>query len=701
MRNQGRAFGPTFLVAVLAAWIGLSPNVCAQPADTPNVTSVSFSGNTRFRDSRLRDIAGITVGSPLSLFQVRDGREAIQRLYRDAGHSEVEVHFEPGRLGSGAVVYVIDEGIQTRIRRIIFEGNASFSERELKRKLETKTAFWIFRSGAFDEDRLQGDLMRLQNFYREEGFLDARASFRREAGAKGRRLTVVISIDEGVRYLLEPIEVRGAAAISEGDIRNLMESRDGDVVLRRRIAADVEKVRNAYGRQGYIYATVRAVQVFSNRPGSVRLAIEISEGDQFRVGRVEVRGNTRTRDKVARRALNLFPPDDLFDLTEVKAAERRLRETRVFSSARIYPVGDAPGHRDILIDVQEAEKAGDFLFGFGITSNSGVIGNIVLDLQNFDLADKPRSWAELRKLRAFFGGGQRLRLELQPGTDLSRFRLDFSDPYFRDKPVRFDFSGYAFGRGRDGYDERRLGLNVGFGKRFERGLWQGWSGEIAFRVENVSVQDVELFSSKEIREDEGSNLLTSIKGTLVRDRTDSRFVATRGDRLRISYEQYGIFGGEFGFGKLGVAYDHYRTVKTDAFDRKSVLHLRAKGGVIIGDAPVFERFFAGGTGSIRGFQFRGVGERDGIDDNNIGGDYRILLGAEYSFPLVGDNVRGLFFLDTGAVGSGTWRAALGTGIRFTLNIFGGVPIELDLAIPISSDEGDDTQVFSFLFGGIF
>ena len=110
---------------------------------------------------------------------------------------------------------------------------------------------------------------------------------------------------------------------------------------------------------------------------------------------------------------------------------------------------------------------------------------------------------------------------------------------------------------------------------------------------------------------------------------------------------------------------------------------------------------AGGIGSIRGFQYRGVGEHEGIDQNNIGGDYLILLGAEYSYPLYGDNLRGHVFLDTGTAGSGAYRAGVGTGVRFTLNLFGPVPIEFNLAMPVAEGSEDDTQIFSFVVGNIF
>jgi outer membrane protein insertion porin family len=663
------------------------------------VSAMRFEGNKKFRERQLAELVPLKVGDPVDAFAVRDGREAITAKYHEAGYSDVQVSYDQERLdGTGELVYRIDEGGRVKVTRIAFQGHTAFTERQLKKQIETKTAIWIFRVGAFDEDRAETDSGRLQSFCRDEGFLDARVSYRVEPSEKPGELTLFFTIDEGVRYVIEDIRIRGHAAFSTEQLLGMMKSRVGGFVRQSEVDADLRAIRTLYGEQGYIDATVRGVRVFSDQPERVILNVDIHEGEQFRVGRVVVRGNTRTKDKVVRRALNLYPPDDLFNLTEAREAEKRLVETRIFKSARVIPVGDQPGVRDAVVDVAESDRMGDLLFGVGVTSNSGLIGSIVLDLHNFDLFDTPRTWSEFFKFRAFTGGGQRLRIELLPGTEVSRFNIDFTEPFLFDRPIRLDTGFYYFQRDRDGYEERRVGSTVSFGKRFQRGRLRGWTGEVAFRAEDVNVDDVDVFASKEIREDEGSNLLTSVKGTLVRDRTDNRLIPTTGDRFRVACEQ---FGGDHSFGRITSSYVWYKTLRTDALDRKGVLQLRAEGGAIVGDAPVFERFYAGGTGSLRGFAFRGVGPRDGLDDNNIGGEWMVLLGSEYSFPVYAENVRGLFFIDSGMVGNGPWRAAFGTGIRLTLDLFGPLPLEFTLGFPVSKDGDDDTQVFGFVVGSIF
>ena len=408
---------------------------------------------------------------------------------------------------------------------------------------------------------------------------------------------------------------------------------------------------------------------------------------------------------MVRRALDLYAPTDLINLTKLREAEQRLRETQIFSFARITPVGGQPGVRDLVIDVEESERAGDFIFGIGVNSNSGAVGSIVLDLKNFDLFDWPRSFAEFIKLRSFRGAGQRLRIEAQPGTEFNRFRIDFSEPYFLDRPIRFGTGLYYFERDRQAYDERRVGGNVSFGKRLTKGWLKDWYAELALRVEEVTVDDVDLFAPRDAREVEGGNFLTSVKGTLVRDRTDSRFVPTTGDVFRLSWEQYGVLGGEHFFAKVIGSYTWHKTLLTDVKERKHVLSLRGDLGGVFGDSPTFERFYAGGIGSIRGFDFRSVSPRQGLRDDPVGGDFLALVKAEYTFPLYADAIRGVVFTDMGTVeesfGVNSWRASVGFGVRLMIEFFGPVPLEFDLAVPIAKDTDDEEQIFSFFIGATF
>ncbi len=666
------------------------------------IRRISFVGLNKYSESKATKQMAVKVGDSVDHFVIRDGIESLRSKYRDDGFGEVQISYDKEKVDTtGELELVISEGRRVRVTELVFVGNDTYPRSELMRQIETRTAFWFMRSGALDEEMLQRDVARLRKYHRDQGYLDATVEVAKEEIAGSGDMMVTFTISEGARYSVEDIAWAGHTVFSTDELRGMMKTQVGQVLRQPELDSDIKTITDRYGEIGHIYVQVRSERAFSDQPGLVRLTINIKEGEQFKVGRIVVRGNSRTKDKVARRELNMYPPDDLFNLPEAREAERRLLDTRIFSAAKVVPVGDEPGVRDAVIDVTESEKWGDFIYGLGVTSNSGLVGTVTLDLQNFDLWDTPRTMAEFFKFKSFYGGGQRLRMELQPGTEVTRARIDFTEPYLFDKPIRFDSSLYYFTRERDGYQETRGGASVSLGKRFQRGALRGWNGEVALQTELISIDDVDLLAASDIRDEEGDHYQSSIKGTLVRDRTDNRFLPSTGDRLRVSYEQFGVLGGDGTFGKAATGYNWYKTLHTDLLERKTILTLRAEGGIVVGDAPVYERYYAGGVGSIRGFEFRGVGERQGLDDNNVGGDYLILAGAEYSFPVYGDNLRAHIFLDTGTAGGGAYRMAVGIGIRLTLNLIGPLPLEFNLAAPIASGDGDDEQVFSFVIGGLY
>jgi outer membrane protein assembly factor BamA len=435
----------------------------------------------------------------------------------------------------------------------------------------------------------------------------------------------------------------------------------------------------------------------------VRLNYDVSEGPRSRVGRITIRGNVRTQERVVRRELRFYPGED-FNTVKAREAEQRILETGLFDRATITALGDINGEREALVEVEPARQV-DFLVGLGVSTDSGVLGSLNINNRNFDLFDWPRTWGEFFRGQSFRGAGQRLRLELEPGNKVSRFRIAFTEPYLLDKPVRLDTSLYLFQRQRESYDEERLGFVLSLGRRFESGLLNGWAIEGSGRFENVKIDNLRTLASTDIRESRGNSFLTSLKFAIVRDTTDSRLMPSRGYRASFSWEQVGALGGDVSFSKPVASVAWYKTLRTDVLDRRSILAARADAGFIAGDAPVFERFFGGGFGSIRGFDFQGVSPRQGLFNDRIGGDFVLLLGGEYSVPLYAKNIRGVAFLDMGTVEEDfeitDWRAAVGVGLRINVNFFGPVPIVLDWGFPISSNDDDDTRVFNFSFGASF
>jgi outer membrane protein insertion porin family len=672
-------------------------------SEKPEVAAIEFNGAVKFKRKDLLAALTFGVGDPLDPYEVRQGQEAIQRLYREKGYAYADVAIDAAALEKeNRVVYNITENQRVRVRKIVFEGNTAFGARELRGQIATNTWLPILRTGDFDPDRAQRDASTLQSYYRDRGFLDAEVSYVTEYQDVARtRLTLIFRISEGTHYKIRSIGFEGNTVYTADDLLSTMQLKPGDYFNQVKLRTDVTALETKYGSNGYIEARVTSSWVFATEPGEVVVTLKVDEEGQFHLGWIEVNGNFHTKEKVVRRELRFYP-EDIYDVTKTRAAEKRLKDTGLFSEAKIEPAGTEPSVRDAIVNLTENEKTTNFIAGVGASSDNGLVGNIELSNTNFDITDRPRTWEEFFRGRAFRGAGQTMRIQFEPGTEFTRFRVDFREPYLMDMPIGFGTSFFLFERQRDGYDERRVGGNVSFDHKFESGLLKTWTGEIALRTEYVDVADRESFAAKDIRDVSGGNYLSTVKLSLLHDTTDSRFNPGMGHRFQMSYEQAGVLGGPFYYGKAEASGTQYWTVAIDEQERRSVFSLRGNVGQVIGDAPVFERYYAGGIGSFRGFNFRGISPRQGLRHNRVGGDFELLGGGEYTFPLYAKMVRGVLFSDMGTVekdfGLNSWRMSVGAGVRLTLDIFGPVPMEFDVGIPVAKDSEDNTRIFSFFVG---
>lgn len=671
-------------------------------AEKPEVAALEFNGARKFKRKELLDALSFGVGDPLDLYEVRKGRDAIERLYREKGYAFAQVALDDDALKDNRVVYNIVENQRVRVRRIVFEGNTAYTSHELAGAISTKTYIPIFRTGDFDPDRAQRDAATVQSYYRDRGYLDAEVSYLTEFMDVAREsLRLIFRINEGTQYKVKSIEFVGNSVFVAEELQAGMVLKPGEPFNSIRLRTDIKNLETKYGSCGYIEAKINSSWVFASEPGQVVVTITIDEDGQFRFGWIEVNGNFHTQEKVVRRELRFYP-EEIYDVTKTRDAEKRLKNTGLFSDVKIEPAGTGPDVRDVTVNVEESPKTTQFLAGVGASSDNGLVGNIELVNNNFDIADWPRSWEEFFRGRAFRGAGQTMRIKFEPSTEFTRFRIDFREPYLMDKPIGFNNSFYLFERQRSGYDERRIGEMVSFDHRFESGLLKNWTGEIALRTEYVVVADRVSFAAKDIRDVDGGNYLSTVKLSMLHDTTDNRFDPGEGHRFEASYEQAGALGGSFYHGKLELSGAKFYTVAVDEEDRKSIVALKANAGEILGDAPVFERFYAGGIGSFRGFNFRGISPVQGLRHNKVGGSFELLTSAEYSFPIYGKALRGVFFSDMGTVeddfGINAWRMSVGGGIRLTLDILGTVPMEFDLAFPVAKEKEDSTRIFNFFVG---
>lgn len=344
----------------------------------------------------------------------------------------------------------------------------------------------------------------------------------------------------------------------------------------------------------------------------------------------------------------------------------------------------------------EETQTGRFMFGAGINSDAGVTGQIVIDERNFDITRFPTSWRDFADGTAFRGGGQGFRLEAMPGTQVQRYLASFTEPYFLNTPVSLNLSGFLYDRRFYDWDEARLGGRVALGYRLTPDL--SISG--ALRAERVEIDDPRVLIP-DLAEVLGDNNLYSGRLSLTHDTRDIPFSPTEGHLFELSYEQ--VFGS-FDYSRVELDFRKYFLIRErpDGSGRHT-LGFMHRLGFTGSQTPIFERFYAGGFSTMRGFDYRGASPE--LSTVRVGGDFMFLGSAEYMFPLTADDMlKGALFVDYGTVEreieikGENFRVAPGFGVRISVPALGPAPLAFDFAFPIAKADTDDTRVFTFFFG---
>ncbi len=371
----------------------------------------------------------------------------------------------------------------------------------------------------------------------------------------------------------------------------------------------------------------------------------------------------------------------------------------VFLQTPVPPPGNP--EVDLYVNLEETQT-GRFMVGVAVNSDAGLVGQIMLDEQNFDWRRPPRSFQDVLNGTAWRGGGQRFRLEAAPGSQVQRYVASWQEPYLLDTPISLNLSGNYYDRRFDDWDEQRLGGRVGLGYQWTE---NDLSASLTYRGESVSIHDIQTvnLAIPEYAEMNGDNQLHGFGVRMINDTRNNPFFATEGYYLSGTVEQV---IGSFTYSRAELEARSYMLLKERPdHTGRHVLVYQTRLGFTGSDTPVYDRFFAGGFSTMRGFDFRGASPvvSNGTNNVEIGGDFRWLNTLEYLFPLSADGmVNGVAFCDFGTVEQSVkiddFRVAPGVGLRLTVPAMGPAPIALDLAWPIAKADTDETQVFTFNVG---
>jgi outer membrane protein insertion porin family len=654
---------------------------------------IVIEGAKRVGATKLRKEIKLKLNQPIREEDLEEAREKIIEIYQSHGFTDVSVQFRVEPIdearGTARVVYTVSEGAKGAVVQINFEGNTHIStwrlRKEMKTKRQTIVAF-LDKSGRLDEAQLQQDTDSIRELYQDHGFVDVEIKdVRRERNAKGK-LTITIVIAEGPQYHVRNLTISGEKVAKEQSIRLLLKMKAGSVYSPKQLHDDAKAVADAYGSGGYVDLIVTPESIPAG-PALVDVHYKIEEGDRSYLNRVNIEGNTRTKDKVIRREV-LIAPGDVFNTVRADTTKKRLENLGYFSKVETYPEDtDVPGRKDLTILVQE-KRTGSLSFGGGFSTVDSLVGFAELTQGNFDLLNWP----------SFTGGGQKFRLRLQYGTQRKDFLLNLIEPYFLDR--RLSLSGSLFYSEADylsvDYNQR----NYGFSFEIRKPLTSFMYASLAYQLQNVEIYNVPNNASEVIKSQEGTFTESKIYSSLVFDRRDNALLTRSGQRITFSpFVAGGFLGGDtqiYGWDLQGSQY----------FPLKWGTILLINGEIATVDTwgngsfvPLYERLYLGGANDLRGFPYREVGPQQ--DGQPIGGQSMARLTVEWTFPII-EQARGAFFYDSGFVNSSPWSFGIpalandiGFGIRLNLPIG---PMRLDYGYPLKRDGYHGGGHFNFSVG---
>jgi outer membrane protein assembly complex protein YaeT len=679
----------------------------------PNlIQDVIYKNARHLKSEDIDTLKVLRKGTPLNPDLCRKAVFEIKEFYQDKGYYFAEVDLEEGgRPTDTRIVINVSEGPIVRVRSTSFTGNLTLAtQARLRTQIDTSRRFLSLPlGGVFRPALVNNDIQKLQDYYKSNGYLAATVSRDVSFSPDYKLVDIIYHINEGPRFKVKDVLVDGVKNYPLAQVEGILTLKKGDYYNESKITADCRNIQDFEGWRGH--KILARKEPFIAEAGLVTVHYEVQEGPPVpsRVGQINIYGNEVTKDRVIRRLLGLYP-GQVLEYPQLRLAEQALARTQIFENSpekgirpivEIDPKTDFPDaeYKDINVFVKEA-PTGSLMVGVGVNSSDGLVGNIVLNERNFDIMRPPTSLADLFSGRAWKGAGQEFRIEASPGTQVQRYTISWREPFLFDTPYSLGVSGYYWDRIYNEYTESRLGTRVVVGHQLNR----FWSIAGSVRVEEVGVHNVSAFAPETFQEVVGENFLVGPRVTVTRDSRDSFLKPTEGSIVEASFEQV---LGDFTFPIVNLEARKFFTVyqRPDGSGRH-VLALRSQVSWEGSNAPVFERFYAGGFQTIRGFAFRGIGPYEiGTDGNlyRVGGDFMFLNSIEYQVPIqANDHLYAVAFLDSGTVNSSVslnqYRLSAGLGLRIIVPMMGPVPIALDFAVPILRYANDENQLFSFYIG---
>ncbi|MBS1185130.1 MAG: surface antigen [Proteobacteria bacterium] len=686
--------------------------------ERPSIAKITLTGIKEFSEEDLKNglkQTGLAEGRVLDRALLDKSEQELQRQYFNRGKYAVEIKstLTPLERNRVAVQFDVVEGDSAKIQQINIVGNKSFKEKELLKQFTSSTPGWLTwytKNDQYSKTRLAGDIESLRSFYLNRGYLEFNVDSTQVSISPDKQgIFITVNVTEGPQYKVSDVKLAGQMLVPEDELKSLITIKPGEVFARDRLTETTKKIGDRLGNDGYAFANVNAVPELDKDKGTVAFTLFIDPGRRVYVNRVNVAGNTKTRDEVVRREIRQME-GAYYDAEKINRSRDRLNRLGFFNEVNIETPGVSGTTDQVDVNVSVSEKStGNVMLGAGFSSSEGLVLSGSVSQSNV------------------FGTGNRLSVQVNSGSVNTVYALSFTNPYFTIDGISLGYDLY-----RRDVDSGELDdvaeyqtSTAGAGVRFGLPINERDFVSLGLTYEDTSL-DVygdndplnESIQERFVREFGEDNDTLRVDTSWSRDTRNSFLFPTKGVFQRIAAE-VGTPAGSLQYYKLSLQHQQFISLGKD-------FTLMLNGEVGIGDGlndkplPFFKNFYAGGTSSVRGFKAGTLGPKDLYGDA-LGGDTRLVGNAELIFPLPGlkddQSLRMSAFIDAGAV----WGPSDGNPLNpynglyenfafDDLRYSAGVavlwvspmgPLKFSLAAPLVEKEGDETEIFQFTMGNVF
>ena len=674
--------------------MGHFQDITAEAADTPQgkiitytvqerpvLTDIVVRGNKKISKGDVEGVLTIKTRQIVNPEKVKSDVERIRGVYHSKGYYNVEISDLIEKEGDKnvRVVFNIVEGERLYIRNISFEGNRAFREKELKNIMKTseRTLLSFFSdSGVLKEDELKQDIGKLNAFYLNNGFINAKVG-EADVTYDQKGISVKIRVAEGKQFRVGKIDISGdPLKISKARLMENLKITKKDYFDREAVMKDIEYLTQACHDEGYAYAELTPLTRAHDADQTVDITYQISKGNEVYFNRISISGNTKTRDKVIRRQLAIAE-GDRYSSSSLKKSYQDLNRLRYFEEVDFQTEKGAKENlTDVSIRVKE-KPTGLFSVGAGYSASDAAMINANISQQNL------------------FGRGQILSLKATIGGRSTQYELSFTEPWLFDIPLWSKFDIWNYNRQYDTYNLSSTGGGATVGYP----IWKYVTGYLGYRLSSDNVKDIQATASTYVQKQKGLTTTSSLTASLVRDTTDDNMFPSRGSKNSASVTYAGGFlMGDASHTKVGVASSWFFPLPLE-----TVFGIYGRAGYLTSNSnrevPVYERFVLGGISTLRGL--RDIGPRDPVTRDLLGGLTMMVFSTEFIFPLIANaGMKGVLFYDTGntwnsSYNFGDLRQTAGVGVRWYSPIG---PLRLEYGFVLDPKKEDPPGRWEFTIG---